>query len=81
MQVSNYTKVRQNFSNIIEEVAATDQPLIVTKKDINVVMISLERFNYLEKQARNNEYTSKLQRSYEQARSGNTVAHELIEVD
>ena len=81
MQVSNYTNVRQNFSSIIEEVAATDQPLIVTKKDTNIVMISLERFNYLEKQARNNEYVSKLQRSCEQARSGNTAVHELIEVD
>ena len=81
MRVSNYTNVRQNFSSVIEEIVSTDQPVIVTKKDINIVMISLERFNYLERQARNNEYLSKLHRSYEQARTGNTVSHELIEVE
>ena len=81
MQVSNYTNVRQNFSSIIEEISNTDQPVIVTKKDINIVMISLERYNYLERQAQNNEYLSKLHRSYEQARTGNIVSHELVEVD
>jgi len=44
-------------------------------------MISLERFNQLERQARNAEYVAKLTRSYEQAVSGNTVDHDLIEVD
>ena len=44
-------------------------------------MISLERFNQLERQARNSEYVAKLTRSYEQVASGNIVDHDLIEVD
>jgi len=81
MIVANYTAVRQDFKDYCDQVIETDQPLIVTRKDDNVVMISLERFNQLERQARNAEYVAKLTRSYEQAVSGNTVDHDLIEVD
>jgi len=81
MIIANYTAVRQDFKDYCDQVIETDQPLIVTRKDDNVVMISLERFNHLERQARNAEYVAKLIRSYEQAISGNTVTHDLIEVD
>ena len=81
MNVSNYANVRQNFSTVIEEVVETDQPLVITKKDLNVVMISLDRFNFLERQARNNEYVSMLQHSYQQAVAGEVVAYDLVEVD
>ena len=81
MQVSSYSTVRQNFSSVIEEVAETDQPLIITKKDTNVVMISLDRFNHLEKQARNNEYLAMLQQSHNEAMSGNILKYDLTEVD
>jgi len=81
MIVANYTAVRQDFKDYCDQVIETDQPLIITRKDDNVVMISLERFNQLERQARNSDYVAKLTRSYEQAVSGNTVDHGLIEVD
>jgi len=81
MIVANYTAVRQDFKDYCDQVIETDQPLIVTRKDDNVVMISLERFNQLERQARNAEYVAKLTRSYEQAVSGNIVDHALVEID
>jgi len=81
MIVANYTAVRQDFKDYCDQVIEVDQPLIVTRKDDNVVMISLERFNQLERQARNSDYVAKLTRSYEQAFSGNTVSHDLIEID
>ena len=81
MLVANYTNVRNDFKNYCDQVIATDQPLLVTRKEDNVVMISLEMFNQLQKQARNSEYIAKLSRSYEQAISGNIVKHDLIDVD
>jgi len=81
MIVANYTAVRQDFKDYCDQVIETDQPLIVTRKDDNLVMISLERFNQLERQARNAEHVSKLTRPYEQAASGDTVDHGLIEVE
>jgi len=81
MIVVNHTAVRKDFKDYCDQVIETDQPLIVTRKDNNVVMISLERFNHLERHARNAEYIAKLTCSYEQAVSRNTVDHDLIEVD
>lgn len=79
MLVANYTSVRQDLKNYIENVLSTDEPLIVTKKDDSVVMISLEKFNQMEKQIRNMEYVAKLQQSYEQIQNGESVFHDLIE--
>lgn len=81
MLVANYSTVRQRFKNYIEQVISTDQPLVVTQKDNSVVMISMERYNQLEKQARNAEYLGKLQHSHQQAVSGDIVFHDLVEVD
>ena len=64
MIVANYTAVRQNFKDYCDQVIEIDQPLIVTRKDDSMVMTSLERFNQLERQARNAEYVAKLTRSY-----------------
>ena len=47
----------------------------------NVVLISLEEWNALQKAARNGEYLGQLDRSFEQLRSGCGRPHELIEVD
>ena len=82
MLVANYTNVRNDFKNYCDKVVETDQPLIVTRKgDNNIVMVSLDRFTQLEKQARNAEYIAKITRAYEEVTSGGGVQRDLIEID
>ena len=60
--------------------ADQDETIIVTRKnDKNIVMISLNRYNEMEKQIRNVLYMNKIDRSFEQLYSGNGQSHELIE--
>lgn len=56
--------------------------VIVTRKDEkNVVIMSLERYNQLEKAAKNAEYLAMIDRGIAQLESGRGQEHELIEVD
>jgi len=82
MLVANYTNVRSDFKNYCDKVIETDQPLIITRKENNnIVMVSLDRFTQLEKQARNAEYIAKITRAYREVTSGGGVQHDLIEID
>ena len=63
---------------------ATDfyETVIVTRKDEkNVVILSLEKYNQLEKAARNNEYLAMIDRGIAQLEAGKGQEHELIEVN
>ena len=56
--------------------------MIVTRKhEKNVVLMSLDQFNQLEKAARNNEYISMIDRGIAQLEAGKGQEHELIEGD
>ena len=78
----NYSTIRKNLKSYCDKVTDEHETVIVTRKDEkNVVIISLEEWNALSKAARNAEYLSMLDRSFEQLRSGKGVKHELIEVD
>ena len=56
------------------------ETVIVTRKaNKNVVILSLERFNLMEKEIRNSQYLAKLDRAFDQLYSGNGQEHELIE--
>jgi len=82
MVAANYSTVRENLKAYCDKVTDEQETVIVTRKDKkNVVIISLDEWNRLQKAARNAEYLSHLDRSFEQLRSGRGAAHELIEVD
>ena len=81
MLAVNYSTIRQNLKAYCDKVTDCHETVIVTRKDEkNVVIISLDEWNRLQKAAQNAEYLSMLDRSFEQLRSGQGKQYELIEV-
>ena len=81
MVATNYTDVRNNLKNYCDMASDADETVIVTRKaNKNVVIMSLERFNLMEKAIRNSQYLAKLDRAFDQLYSGKGQEHELIEV-
>jgi antitoxin YefM len=82
MLAVNYSAVRNNLKNYCDEASDNGETVIVTRKEEkNIVIISLDKYNQLEKAARNAEYLAMLDRGMEQLSSGRGQQHELIEVD
>jgi antitoxin YefM len=82
MLAVNYSTVRNNFKNYCDEASDNGETVIVTRKEEkNIVIMSLDKYNKLEKAARNAEYLAKIDRGIEQIASGRGQLHELIEVD
>ncbi len=83
MNAVNYTDLRQNLKSHMDSVYQDHEPLIVTRKDNqNVVLISLDDYNSLiETQyllsSQNN--ANRLRRSLSDARNGKTFQKEIIE--
>ena len=78
----NYSTVRNNLKDYCDKATDSYETVIVTRKDEkNVVILSLERYNQLEKAARNNEYLAIIDRGIAQLEAGRGQEHELIEVD
>jgi antitoxin YefM len=82
MLAVNYSTVRNNLKNYCDAVTDNGETVIVTRKEEkNVVILSLEKYNQLEKAARNAEYLTMIDRGIEQLAGGRGQQHELIEVD
>ena len=80
MIAANYSSVRDNLKYYCDEATENGETVIVTRKgEKNIVIISLNQWNALEKAARNAEYLSSLDRAFTQLRSGKGTQHELIE--
>lgn len=83
MNAVNYTDLRQNLKSHMDSVYQDHEPLIVTRKDNqNVVLISLDDYNSLTEtqyllSSQNN--ANRLLRSLSDARNGNTFQKDLIE--
>ena len=82
MLAVNYSTIRNNLKDYCDKATDSHETVIVTRKDEkNVVILSLERYNQLEKAARNAEYLAMIDRSMAQLEAGEGQEHELIEVD
>lgn len=82
MLAVNYSTIRNNLKDYCDKATDSHETIIVTRKDEkNVVILSLERYNQLEKAARNAEYLAMIDRSMAQLEAGKGQEHELIEVD
>ena len=82
MLAVNYSTIRNNLKDYCDKVTDFSETVIVTRKgEKNVVMMSLEKYNQLEKAARNAEYLSKIDRGMAQLEAGRGQEHELIEED
>lgn len=82
MLAVNYSTIRNNLKDYCDKASDFHETVIVTRKnEKNVVLMSLEKYNQLEKAARNNEYPAMIDRGIEQLETGHGQEHELIEVD
>ncbi len=82
MLAVNYSTIREQLKNYCDKVTDEHETVIVTRKgEKNVVLISLEEWNALQKAAKNAEYLAKIDRAIEQLSDGKGQFHELIEVD
>ena len=78
MLAANYTSLRNNLKNYCDQVCDTRDTLIVTRKfERNVVMMSLERYNEIEKLINNAQYLAMLAESNRQLLEGKTVTKSM----
>lgn len=82
MVAANYTTVRNNLKDFCDKASDEDEVIIVTRKDEkNIVIMSLDKLNQLEKELHNAQYLAKIEKGFSQIESGNGSKHNLIEVD
>ncbi len=78
----NYSTIRENLKAYCDQVTDNNETVIVTRKDEkNVVLISLEEWNALQKAARNAEYLGKLDRSVADVKAGRVVVKSMDELE
>lgn len=82
MLAVNYSTIRNNLKDYCDKATDFQETVIVTRKnEKNVILMSLDKYNQLERAARNNEYLAMVDRGIVQLESGHGHEHELIEVD
>ena len=80
MLAVNYTTMRNKLKDYCDLVSDRGETIIVTRKENrNVVVLSLERYNSMEKEIRNARYIAKIDRAFDQLNSWKGQVHELIE--
>lgn len=80
MVAANYTTVRNNLKDYCDKASDENEIVLVTrKKEKNVVIMSLDRLNQIEKDLRNARYMAKIERGFAQIEAGLGVTHDLIE--
>lgn len=82
MLAVNYSTIRNNLKDYCDKATDCNETVIVTRKnEKNVVLMSLESYNQLERAARNSEYLAMIDRGIAQLEAGRGQEHELIEAD
>ncbi len=82
MLAVNYSTIRNNLKDYCDRATDYNETVIVTRKnEKNVVLMSLDSYNRLERAARNSEYLAMIDRGIAQLKAGRGQEHELIEVD
>jgi antitoxin YefM len=80
MVAANYTTVRNNLKDYCDKASDENEIVLVTrKKEKNVVIMSLDRLNQIEKDLRNARYMAKIERGFAQIEAGLGATHDLIE--
>lgn len=82
MLAVNYSTMRNKLKDFCDAASERQETVVVTRKnEKNVVLISLEKYNELERAAKNAEYLAMINRRITQLENGEGHEHELIEVD
>lgn len=78
----NYSTIRENLKSYCDKVTDENETVIVTRKgEKNVVIISLDEWNALQKALRNAEYLSKLNRSVTDVKAGRIITKSIEELE
>lgn len=78
----NYSTIRENLKSYCDKVTDNRETVIVTRKgEKNVVLISLEEWNALQKATRNTEYLNKLDRSIADIKAGRAIEKTIEELE
>jgi antitoxin YefM len=72
--------VRDNFKNFCDRVFNGETLIVSRPKNENVVMVSENEYNNLQKAKRNAEYLEMLDKSYEQYEQGKTITLTMEEL-
>lgn len=82
MLAVNYSTIREKLKYYCDRVTDNQETVIVTRKDEkNVVIISLEEWNALQKAARNAEYLGKIDRSIADVNAGRVITKTMEELE
>ncbi len=82
MLAVNYSTIRDNLKSYCDKVTDDKETVIVTRKDEkNVVLISLDEWNALQKAVRNAEYIAKLSRAADQVARGEVITKTFAELE
>ena len=82
MLAVNYSTIRENLKTYCDRVTDNNETVIVTRKgEKNVVIISLDEWNALQKAARNAEYLGKLARAIADIKAGRVVVKSIEELE
>ena len=78
----NFTTARNRFKDVCDKVTDGAETVFVTRKaEKNVVIISAERYNELEKAERNAVYLKKLERGLAQVHGGHGIVKTMEELE
>lgn len=81
MLAVNYSTIRNNLKNFCDRVTDDYETVIVTRKDEkNVVIISLEQYNAMQKAIRNSEYLDMIDKSMGELETGGFIAKTFEEL-
>lgn len=82
MLAVNYSTIRENLKTYCDKVTDDNETVIVTRKDEkNVVIISLEEWNEMQKALHNAEYLSKIDRSITDVKAGRKIVKTMEELE
>lgn len=81
MLAVNYSTIRKNLKDYCDKVTDDYETVIVTRKDEkNVVIISLEEYNDMQKTIKNMKYLTMIDKSMAELESGKFVSKNLEEL-
>jgi len=82
MLAVNYSTVRNNFKGFCDKVIHENETVIITRKnEENVVLLSLDTWNHMNKKINQIEYLEKVNDSFEQVRQDKIVTKTLQELE
>lgn len=82
MLAVNYSTIRENLKTYCDKVTDDKETVIVTRKgEKNVVIISLEEWNELQKALHNVEYLARIDRSIADIKAGRGIVKTMEELE